>query len=200
MLSDRPSRVTAQGFTLVELMVTVSLTAILFTLAMPAFRTWIGNAQIRAASDEIQNSARLAQAEAVRRSRQVVLFRTDESGCNATLTAAAAGKYWALRTVAMVAGQPVDVVQCGTLITTQSSVQISGPAAICFNSGGRQAANLTPGIGGLACELSASGSNVFDISSGNSDRPLRVLVSLGGGVKMCDPAKTLSASTPDGCP
>jgi type IV fimbrial biogenesis protein FimT len=27
-----------------------------------------------------------------------------------------------------------------------------------------------------------------------------VLVSLGGQVRLCDPARTLSASAPDGCP
>ena len=181
-------------------MVTVSLTAILFALAVPSFKSWISNAQIRSASDAIQNGVRLAQAEAVRRSRQVVLFRTDASTCGATLTAASAGKFWALRTVALVDGQPVDVVQCGTLISAQSNVAVSGPVALCFNSGGRQAANATPGIGGSACELDATGTNVFDITSSSADRPLRVLVSLGGGVQMCDPAKTLSASTPDGCP
>ena len=185
---------------MVELMVTVSLTAVLFALAMPSFRSWIGNAQIRTASDAIQNGARLAQAEAVRRSRQVVLFRTDDSSCSAALSAASGGKYWALRTVAVVDEQAVDVIQCGTLISEQSSVAISGPAALCFNSGGRQTANVAPGIGGTACALDTTGSNVFDITSSSADRPLRVLVSLGGSVQMCDPAKTLSASTPDGCP
>ena len=189
-----------QGFTMIELMVTVSLTVLLFALAVPSFKSWIGNAQIRSASDAIQNGVRLAQAEGVRRSRQVVLFRTDDTTCGGTETAATAGKFWALRTVAVVAGQAVDVVQCGTLITAQSSVSISGPVALCFNSGGRQAANSAPGIGGSPCELDATGTNVFNISSSSADRPLRVLVTLGGGVQMCDPAKTLSASTPDGCP
>lgn len=185
---------------MVELMVTVSLTALLFALAVPSFRSWIGNAQIRAASDSIQNSARLAQGEAVRRSRQVVLFRTDASTCNGTETAATTGQNWALRTVAVVDGQAIDVIQCGTLISAQSSVAVSGPAALCFNSGGRQAANSDPGIGGTACTLEATGTNVFNITSTTADRPLQVRVSLGGGVQMCDPAKTLSASTPDGCP
>ncbi|MGS0755405.1 pilus assembly FimT family protein [Roseateles sp. GG27B] len=199
-MNDCLNRPPAAGFTIVELMVTVSLTAVLFALAMPSFRSWIGNAQIRTASDAIQNGARLAQSEAVRRSRQVVLFRTDSSNCSSTLAAASAGKFWALRTVAVVDGQAVDVIQCGTLLSEQSSVSISGPAALCFNSGGRQTANAAPGIGGTACTLDATGSNLFDITSSSADRPLRVLVSLGGSVQMCDPAKTLSASTPDGCP
>ena len=74
------------------------------------------------------------------------------------------------------------------------------PRALCFNSGGRQVANADPGIGGAACALDASG-----ISASTSAPPmptgrLRVLVTLGGGVRLCDPAKTLAAATPDGCP
>jgi len=102
--------------------------------------------------------------------------------------------------VAVVAGQPIDVVQCGTLISAQSSVSVTGPVALCFNSGGRQAANPDPGVGGEACALAASGTSTFDVASTTADRSLRVRVTLGGGVQMCDPAKTLSASTPDGCP
>ena len=67
------------GFTLVELMVTISLLAILLALAAPSFSTWIRNAQVRTVSDSLQNGIRLAQAEAIRRHRQVVFF-LDQSG------------------------------------------------------------------------------------------------------------------------
>jgi type IV fimbrial biogenesis protein FimT len=33
-----------------------------------------------------------------------------------------------------------------------------------------------------------------------ADRPLQVQIKLGGQVRMCDPARTLSATQPDGCP
>jgi type IV fimbrial biogenesis protein FimT len=48
--------------------------------------------------------------------------------------------------------------------------------------------------------LDATGMNSFDITNSAADRPLRVLVTLGGSVRLCDPAKTLSAAQPDGCP
>ena len=40
----------------------------------------------------------------------------------------------------------------------------------------------------------------YDVSLPGSDRPLRVTVSMGGQVRMCDPARTQSATQPDGCP
>ena len=104
-----------------------------------------------------------------------------------------------MRTLPLVAGDAVEAVQCGVLSDVAAGVTIAGPTAVCFNSGGRQVANADPDIGGAACALDASGTSTFDLSSTNADRPLRVLVALGGSVRMCDPAKTLS-SAPDGCP
>jgi type IV fimbrial biogenesis protein FimT len=187
------------GFTIVELMVTITLLAILLAMAMPSFTTWVRNAQVRTISDALQNGLRLAQAEAVRRHRQVVFFRTDQTACDTSTSAASNGAFWAVRTLPLVAGDAVEAVQCGVLSDVAAGVTIAGPAAVCFNSGGRQVANADPDIGGTACALDVSGTSTFDLSSTNADRPLRVLVALGGSVRMCDPAKALS-SAPDGCP
>jgi len=189
-----------RGFTIVELMVTIALFSILLAMAMPSFTTWVRNAQVRTVSDALQTGVRLAQAESVRRYRQVVFFRTNQAACNAGVTAEAGGAFWAVRTVPLVAGDPVEVVQCGVLSDVAAGVVIAGPDAVCFNSAGRQVANPDPGIGGTACVLNAGGTSVFDLSSTSSNRPLRVLVALGGSVRMCDPGKTLSATAPDGCP
>ena len=105
-----------------------------------------------------------------------------------------------MRTLPLVAGDAVEAVQCGQLSDVAAGVTIAGATALCFNSGGRQVANADTGIGGATCALDASGTSTFDISSSNADRPLRVLVTLGGSVRMCDPAKAAVASTPDGCP
>jgi type IV fimbrial biogenesis protein FimT len=190
----------ARGFTIIELMISIALLAVLLLLAMPAFTGWIRNAQVRTVSDSLQSGARLAQAEAIRRYRQVVFFRTNQPACNAGVTAEAGGAFWAVRTVPLVAGDPVDVVQCGVLADVAGGVAIAGPTALCFNSAGRQVANADPGVGGAACVLPVGGTSAFDISTASSDRPLRVLVALGGSVRMCDPAKAFSSTAPDGCP
>lgn len=189
-----------RGFSLVELVIAISLMGILMTLAMPAFRTWIRNAQVRAVSDSLQSGARLAQAAAINRYRQAVFFRTNDSACNDDTKAADGGAFWVVRTVAAIASDPVETLQCGVLSDVASGVSITGPTAICFNSGGRQAANPNPGIGGAACVLAETGLSSYDITQKDADRPLRVLVTLAGSVRMCDPARTFSATAPDGCP
>jgi type IV fimbrial biogenesis protein FimT len=197
MLTQRHAQ---RGLTLIELMVTIALLALLLGLAAPSFREWTRNNQVRTVTDALQSGARLAQAEAVRRNRQVVFFLTNDAACNTSTAPADDGAFWAIRTVPIVTGDPVEVVQCGQLADVADGVAISGPTAICFNSAGRQVANPSPGAGTEACTLDASGVSTYSVSATGANRSLRVLVSLGGQVRLCDPARTLSASAPDGCP
>ncbi len=200
-LFKRPPQPVQRGVTLIELMVTVTLLSILLGLAAPNFRTWINNAKVRTVSDSLQTGLRLAQAEAVRRNRQVVFFLTNSSDCTDTMGADANGMHWSIRTVALITGDPVAVVQCGVVADTAAGVAITGPTAVCFNSMGRQTANTTTGVTGATCALNAvTGTSTYDLAATGGDRPMRVLVSLGGQSRMCDPARTLSDSTPDGCP
>jgi type IV fimbrial biogenesis protein FimT len=188
------------GFTLVELVVTIALLAVLLGLAAPSFTTWTRNTQVRTVSDALQNGARRAQTEALRRSRQVVFFLTNTATCDTSTAAAANGAFWAIRTVPLTSGESAEVVQCGNLSDRAGGVDITGPTAICFNSLGRQVANATPGIGTTTCTLASSGVSTYNISGARADRALRVLVTVGGQVRQCDPARTLSSTDPDGCP
>jgi type IV fimbrial biogenesis protein FimT len=181
-------------------MVTIVLLALLLGLAVPAFSTWTRNAQVRSVSDTLQSGLRLAQAEAVRRNRQVVFFLTSTKDCSSTAASAANGAYWQIRTVPLLNGEATDALQCGVLNDVADGVSITGPRALCLNSMGRQVANASPGVTGATCTLSVTGSSVYDVAATGGDRSLRVSVSLGGQVRMCDPARTQSATNPDGCP
>lgn len=200
-MARRPPPGPAGGMTLIELMVTIALLVLLLMLAMPSFQNWSRNAQVRAISDALQNGLRLAQAESVRRSRQVVFFLTDDRHCDATTAPIANGRYWALRTVALFTGDATETLQCGLIVDSHAgSVLVAGPTAICFNSMGRQVANASPGAGSATCTVTVAGTSSYDVTHPGADRPLRVLVTVGGQVRMCDPARTLSSTAPDGCP
>ena len=191
----------AGGFTLIELMVTLSVMAVLMALAMPSVLAWIANSRVRTVSDALQNGLRAAQAEAVRRSRTAVFSLTNDTAPQASLTAAANGSHWSINFVASSTLDTAGVatfVEAGVLTGAGAGVSISGPAAICFNSLGRLVAPASTGVSGAACSLASA--PVYDITLASADRPLRVVVSLGGQVHLCDPARTLSSSTPDGCP
>ena len=185
------------GFSLIELMVTLTLLGILLAAAVPGFGTWTANARVRSVAESIQNGLRLAQTEAVRRNRQTVFALTNSTPA-AGAALAANGSNWFIQTLPLVAGDPVAFVQGGTF-ATQSGVTIAGAALICFNSTGRQVTNTATGLGAdCTAPASATAPTVLDITRAGADRAMRIQVSLGGQIRMCDPAKSI-ASQPDGC-
>ena len=184
----------AGGFTIIELVIAIALVGTLLKLGVPAFTAWIRNAQVRTVADALQNGVRLAQAEAVRRNRTVVLALTNaQPALNAT--AAANGKFWSIQTVAQLGDAAGEFVLGGALSDVAAGVAIAGPASICFNSTGRLAAvgSTVTGVGS-ACSVAGS---TYDVSVTGSDRPLRVTVGLGGQLRLCDPNRPSTA--PDGC-
>lgn len=197
-----------RGFSLIELMVTVALGSLLLAAAMPSFTTWITNARIRSVADVLQNGLRTAQVEAQRRASTVVFFKTESKVCSPTDVASSSGQFWQIRTVpnALDSTDLAVPVRCGVLSDVSSGVELRGSTtAVCFNGNGRQTAATNPGAIGTNCTLNTQGTaSAFDVvassTTATETRPMRVLVALGGSVRMCDPNKTLSTTAPDGCP
>jgi type IV fimbrial biogenesis protein FimT len=198
-----------RGFTLIEMVIAMAIFGILVAATIPAMSTWIANTKVRAVADALQNGVRLAQAESLRRSRQVVFALTNSSTPqNGGFSAAANGTYWAIQTIpAMTDGSEAPVVvESGVLTSAGSSVLITGQAEICFNSMGRLVANGTTGVGGGTCTVPTAGVNSrtvptlnYVITLTHADHPLQVEVALGGQVHLCDPSQTLSSTNPYGC-
>ena len=196
----------ARGFTLIELLVTMVLLGMLTTLALPSFTTWIQNTRVRSVAEALQNGVRTAQAEAVRRNRPVVMTFTNDANPMLDPNAAVSGKNWSMQTVAspFINNNVAEFIRSGVLTDVASGVSIGGVVtgastpvdAVCFNANGRLMAST-----GTAATANCLGSPMtFAIAQSSSDRPLRVTVSVGGQVRMCDPNRpALSSTSPDGC-
>lgn len=205
MLSGAQSR----GFSLIELMVAVSVLAILTALALPNFTTWIRNARVRTVAEALQASVRLAQAEAQRRTQTVVFFRTNSKECTVAATASTDGAHWQIRSVPnALTGAASEALQCGVLTDVDTGVKMvsdvrvgnAAPvalAALCFSGDGRQISVDDPATVGANCTAGTVRYTVSPTSAGNEDRPLRLDVSLAGAIRLCDPKKASTA--PDGC-
>lgn len=194
-----------RGFTLVELLITISLMAILLFQIVPTFRSWSADSRVRSTAEALQNALRLAQSSAVARSRTSIFALTAaEPAWNAA--PAANSTNWYLSLLPLPDSDEVasssSLIQASTL-ARQLGVTIEGPALLCFNSMGQQA-SLASTATGLAASCQAPTDDVntptqYTVSRTGAARKLKVRVYLGGRVRMCDDAKTLSTTNPDGC-
>lgn len=197
-----------RGFTLVELMITISVLALLVLASVPSLQGWVFNGRVRTSAESLQNGLRLAQAEAARQSRQVVFGLTVAApALNAAM--AANGRNWLVQTVpSLIDAAGSSYLRGGPLADVTGGVTLTGPAVICFSSAGGLVANAAPGAAGAgvpACALpvppAGGGPAVvtYDVAHASAERRLRVTVSVSGRVRMCDPDKALTAANPDGC-
>ncbi|MFG6432341.1 pilus assembly FimT family protein [Roseateles sp. LYH14W] len=199
-----------RGFSLVELMVAVSVLVILTALALPNFTSWIRNSRVRTVTETLQAGVRLAQAEAQRRAHTVVFFRTTDKDCTVTSTADANGLNWQIRSVpnALLTADTAEAIQCGVLtdvsagvsLTSQVAVGAADPtplAALCFGGDGRQTSMEDPTAIGANCTAGTARFDLAPTATGAENRALRLDVSLAGAIRLCDPGKASTA--PDGC-
>lgn len=169
------------GITLIELMVAVAIAAILAVSMLPSFGVWTANAQIRSVAEALQNDLRFAQNAALLQNRTIsfLLIEAEPVVANVAATAVPDARRWLLRRSASIPAAD-DFLRGFSVAGSASHVRViafPGPGSeVRFDALGRLAAAAEVG---------------FDISStANADpnlKPLRVLVSPGGRVRMCDP-------------
>lgn len=161
------------GFSLVELMIAIAILAILTGLAMPSFKTWLQNAQIRNAAESVQNGLQRARAEAVGRNTDVEFVL-------------GAGTSWVVK----LAG--------GANIESRSSsegsrdvtitVTPAGATTVTFNNfGGVKAANADASVPFSQVTLDSP------LLAAADSQELRITIGLGGNVRMCDPNAPVSS-------
>ena len=186
MLSDlRASR----GFSLLELLAVVGILGIMMAVAAPNFTLWIANSRVRTTAESIQNGLMLAKAEAVRRNVKVqfVLTSTAPSAANVnTVVAATGGTGWMVRVYRSGASPTytsADFIQGRSVAEGGANTTIAGGQSAFVFSG---VARLSP--------IPAATVNI-NVTGTGADRPLRIAVTQGGAIRMCDPGLSIATST-----
>lgn len=186
-----------KGLTLIELMIGLSILAILGLLALPSYRAWIQSTQIHTAAESIQNGLQLARAEAVRRNANVQFLLTETDPVVANVSSALPsvnGRNWMVR-VHQPSGSytAADFIQGRARSEGSRNATISASQnSIVFLPLGR----VSPGVDSTATVANPAGGTC--VAAGGEMRCLQVSVSAGGRVRMCDPALSLAVN-PQGC-
>jgi type IV fimbrial biogenesis protein FimT len=188
------------GFTLVELMITLTIAAVLLLLGLPSFFAWLQSSQIRNSADSILNALALARTEAIRRNTPVnfQLVTTVTASC----TVSTSGTSWvvSLESPAGKCNQPQSdsvaprIVQKRAVNEGSPNVVVAADlATITFNGMG-QATNLVVSPTSITVTNPTGGACA---SAGGPIRCLRVDTTPGGQIRMCDPAR--ASTDPQGC-
>lgn len=176
-----------RGFTLIELMVTIALVAVMLVLAAPSFVTFQRNAQLTSAANSLLAALSAARAEAMKRQ-----LRTFVVPGNATTASTNWADGWtvyvdvnsdaAAGSLLMTNGTDVvvarqDPLPSGVSITS-SSFGLGGDAYVMFNGSGfpRYTDNSFP------TDMS------IELTNGTESR--RVILGGNGRVRVCKPADT----------
>lgn len=171
-----------RGVTLIELMIVLTIAAILLTIGAPSFSDWIQNMRIRNTAESLLNGLQLSRAEAVRLNAQVK-FEMVENGS------------WTTGCETINANCPAVIQSRSSNEGSTDSISVSANyATLVFNGLGR------------ASTLFAGGDAIITISNPNIDncisdappgtmRCLQIVVSPAGQIRMCNPALPL----PQGC-
>ena len=196
-----------RGMSLIELMVGVTIVAVLFALGAPSFNNWIQSAQIRTAAEAFQNGLTLARGEAVRRNSNVRFSLTDtaDNSCNV----AATGTNWVISQddPTGACATPADEIVAPRIIQLRAGAEgsknaqvVAGQSSIIFNGLGR-VTPLPPAGADANGEIQININNDLIggpcAAAGGPMRCLRVVVSPGGQVRMCDPM--FARPDPQGC-
>jgi type IV fimbrial biogenesis protein FimT len=197
------------GFSLIELMVAITVLGILLLAAMPALGTWVADARIRSVAESLQNTLRLAQASAMQNNRRSVFALT---GVTPSLRARPVdnGSRWYARLLPLKDSDESDDPKVdpdapkrflgGSSVAAQAGVTVTGQALLCFSPLGRQTSLADTATGlSVACTAGEPATYTVTVAGNASARQLKVQVDAGGRVRMCDPARSLAKGQPDGC-
>ncbi len=177
-----------RGFTLIELMVTLALVAIMMVLAAPSFITFQRNSQLTSTANSFLASLSAARAEAMKRQLRTFVIPADGSNWSSGWTVFVDVNSNVSTTALSYEGgtdillPSVDALPSSITIDTTSATSFvhSGVKYVMFNGTGFMSL-----IGG---GFPSGGADSLDFSNGSETR--RVLASVAGRVRVCKPNTT----------
>ena len=207
-------RAPARGFSLIEIAVTLTVLGLLVLVVAPPVSDWVRNLRVRGATEAIQAGLNRARAEALRSNELVTFWLV--SGADATVVddscalSAASGSWVVSRsdptgacgTAPSVTDEP-KIVQTHAVGQASAGASVAATAAdgsnakcVRFNGFGR----VVDGAAGPDDDCRPPKQiTTIDVTHALGARALRIVVSTGGGIRMCDPAVT-DATDPRLCP
>lgn len=160
------------GFTLMELMLTIGLAAVLFGLAIPSFRGIIANNQLVTQTNDLITAVTLARSEAIKRNSTVTFCRVEAADDTDCAGEAGEWTFWIIRNPAGDVIRAGDVATYGGTLTVTSTLENDemtfSPDGLART--GTPAALLNDGNTLEICSSRVTNENIRTLSPGASSR------------------------------
>ncbi len=205
-------RAIPQGFSLIELMLGISILAILMTFAFPSYKAWLQNTRVKTTAASIVNGLQIARSEAVRRNASVQFVLGANPDGTKPCLGGGGSSCWNVACVIVVPDPVPPAVTppgCPATIQSRSTSEGSGSSIIVTltdNVGTATPANDTvafTNLGGLAAAPApfARAEVTVDptVLPAAQSTPLRVTLGAGGNARACNPSASISTSDPRHC-
>jgi len=154
--------------TLIEVMMAITIIAILLVLGLPSLQHWLKNARIRTAAEETLAGIQLARSEAVRRN------------CNSEFVLGAGGGWTVQALCAGVIQTRPAVAAVGTVVVTPTPAVAT---TVTFNALGHRVANADRSVTltNILIDLPTS------VLAAVDTRELQIDIVMNGQIHLCDP-------------
>lgn len=195
----------SSGFTLVEMMISVAILAILLGVAVPGFQSFIQNTKIRTTADNMQAGLNLARAEALRRNARMSFWLV--SDVSASCARSASGTSWVVSfdNPAGTCNSASSDTSVPRIVQTRSGSDGGTGISITATDGNNTASSCITfnGFGTVEAACTGGGAPIARLAitstnSASTTRTLQVRVTSGGAVRMCDPS-VISDTDPSYC-
>lgn len=192
-----------RGFSLVELLITVAVLALLLMAALPSMGVWLANLQVRNAASAIADGLQQARAEAIRRNETVSFWLVslpDQHVLSNDCALSAVSASWVI-SIDSPAGA------CATVASPTAAPRLvaahpAGDGGIdvvvnAFRTDGATASTQVA-FDGFGRVVNSGPIAQINVSKNATTRSLRVVVSPAGATRMCDPT-VVDATDPRRC-
>ena len=187
-----------RGFTIIELLVGLTLLAVLLGLGAPAMSSYLQNSKMQSVAASYYSGVQMARAEAIRRNIRAEFVLTNDAPSTPdianALSPAVSGRTWVVRVASAAGGfaSAVEVKAAGEgegspaaqaiVVTGSASAPAVFDGRIPFNSLGATADGAP-----YAIDITRPGGGTC-VHLGGTVRCRRIEVSPGGQITSCDPA------------
>ncbi|MEO8022835.1 GspH/FimT family pseudopilin [Polaromonas sp.] len=193
----------SRGFSLIELMVTITVLALILMGAMPSIGTWLGNLKVRNSASSISDGLQQARAEAIRRNEAISFWLVslpDQTTLSNDCALSSTAGSWV---VSM--NSPVGACAAAASTTVAPRLVAAHPVGdggadvtvAAFQANGTTAANQVT-FDGFGRVINTGPIALVNVSKNATVKSLRIVVNTAGSVRMCDPT-VVSTTDPRRC-